>query len=148
MALGLWTVWAVLAAVVTSMIMGFVWYGPIFGKAFMRYLGMDALTPEQMKEGQKEAMPGYLVSMATVAVSTVVIAFLFDWAMPGSGYADGWMFGISLGVAGWLAFYVPGTLTGIFFDKRPFGFWAISAGYWGLMGVISGLYVGLLHPGF
>ena len=76
------------------------------------------------------------------------MSFLYDWAMPGSGYSDGWMFGISLGTAGWLAFYVPGTLTGIFFDRRPFGFWAISAGYWGLIAVVTGLYIGLFHPGF
>jgi hypothetical protein len=148
MALGLWTLWAVLASMVTTFVLGLLWYGPVIGKPYMRLTGMDKMTQEELEASRKAAMPGYALSVGLTGLGAVVIAFLFNWAFPGSGYADPWVFGISLGTAGWLAFYVPGTLTNIFFDKKPFGLWLINAGFWGLVGVASGLYVGLFHPGF
>lgn len=148
MALGLWTLWAVLAAMATTFVLGFVWYALLFSKPYTRLTGMDKMTEEEKKKVEKEAIPGYAMSVGTTALSALIVAFLFDWAFPGSGYADMWVFGLSLGTAGWLAFYVPGTLTNLFFDKKPFGLWLINAGYWGLVAAFSGLYVGLFHPGF
>ena len=40
--------WAVLVSAVASMVIGSVWYGPIFGKVFTRAMGMDKKTPEEM----------------------------------------------------------------------------------------------------
>ena len=45
--------WAVVACAVASMIIGSIWYGPLFGKAFMTATGMDQWTPEK-KSGNEE----------------------------------------------------------------------------------------------
>ena len=46
--------WAVLASAVVSIIIGSIWYGPLFGKMFISEMGFDKRTPEEqaaMKKG-------------------------------------------------------------------------------------------------
>src|SRR5258708_12494050 len=46
--------WAILAAVAASIALGFLWYGPIFGKAWIREMGMPAdqkPDPKVMRRG-------------------------------------------------------------------------------------------------
>lgn len=146
MALGMWTLWAVLAATAASFALGFAWYGPLFGERFARYTGMDDLTEEEVEQARREATPGYVVSLLGTAAGALVVAVLFTWSHPGAGLRPPWLLGVALGVAGWGAFYVPGTLTAVFFEDRSLGLWAIGAGYWGLVAAASGFLVGLLHP--
>lgn len=145
MALGLGTLWAVLAAMATSMVVGYLWYGAIWGKKYMKLIGAEGMDEAATKEAQKEAMPGYVSSLVSVGLATVVIAFLFDWSFPGSGYDSAAVFGIALGTAGWLAFYVPGTFTNRFFlrERPPLALWWITGIYWWMIAALSGLYVGL-----
>jgi hypothetical protein len=145
MALGLWTLWAALAAMAAAFVVGFLWYGPVFGKPYMRLTGMDKLSAEDQKRMQQEAMPGYATNLVSTGIATVIVAFLFDWAFAGSGYASKAVFGISLGTAGWAAFYAPGTLTNSFFDRKPKALWALNAGYWLVVAVAMGLFVGIFH---
>jgi hypothetical protein len=46
---------AVLAAAVASMVIGSVWYGPLFGKTFTDAMGMDKLSHEE-REKMKQSM--------------------------------------------------------------------------------------------
>jgi hypothetical protein len=145
MALGIGTLWAVLAAMATSMVVGFIWYGPIWGKRYMALTGMNEMTEAEKAAAQKAAMPGYMSSLITVGIATVVIAFLFDWAYPSSPYNSPLIFGLALGTAGWLAFYMPGTFTNRFFlpDRPPMALWWITGIYWLIMAALSGFYVAL-----
>jgi hypothetical protein len=62
MALGIGTLWAVLAAMAASMVVGFIWYGPIWSKQYMRLTGMEGMSEEAKRAGQKEAVevhPGF-----------------------------------------------------------------------------------------
>lgn len=36
--------WSVIASAIASMIIGSIWYGPLFGKKFMHIMGMDKMT--------------------------------------------------------------------------------------------------------
>ena len=57
---------AVVVAIVANMVLGFVWYGPIFGKAWMKAVGKseDELT-------QSAGM--YLVPVISTLVSAVIL---------------------------------------------------------------------------
>lgn len=145
MALGIGTLWAVLAAMGTSMVLGIVWYGMIWKRPYMQLTGLDKLSEAEQEKSQKEAMPGYISSLITVAIATVVIAFLYDWSFEGSGYTSPAVFGLALGTTGWLAFYMPGTFTNRFFlpERPPLGLWFITSGYWLIVAALTGLYVGV-----
>src|SRR3979411_3551552 len=46
--------WAILVAVAATMVLGFLWYGPIFGKAWMKEMGIPAGSkpdPKVMRRG-------------------------------------------------------------------------------------------------
>lgn len=137
--------WAVLAAVATNMAVGMAWYGWLFADPFVEAMGMDELSEAEQEAMQEEAQPGYFVSMASAALATVLLWFLFGWAdgMP-AGYSDP-LKGLVLGFSAWLGFYVGPTLTTGFFEGRNWTVWAIGAGYWGLLAVLYGVYVGIFH---
>jgi hypothetical protein len=95
-------IWAVLVAAVASMIVGSLWYGPLFGKAFMSATGMDKLSPEA-KEAMKKSMTlTYLWQFIASAVMFYVLAWLISnlhqGTVSGSLQAAFWA---------WLGFIVP-----------------------------------------
>ncbi len=144
MALDLGTLWAVLVSVVATMVVGMLGYGPVFGKPWMRAMGMDALSDEERAKMQKEGMPGYMASMGMTAVAVILLDFLVDWTEVGGAYADrpGWVGGMAVAFTAWAAFYVPGTLTAQFFEGRRWLVWALGAGYWGVLALLWGAFVG------
>lgn len=66
--------WAILVCAVVAMVLGFVWYGPLFGKAWMRLTGCADMDEAKRKEMQKKAMPMYLVQFVLVLVQIFVLA--------------------------------------------------------------------------
>jgi hypothetical protein len=51
--------WAVLASAVASMVIGSIWYGPLFGKMFMQAMGMDQWSPEKREAMKKKKMRNF-----------------------------------------------------------------------------------------
>jgi hypothetical protein len=45
---------AILVSVLASILIGSIWYGPLFGKIFMREIGMDRWSPERRAEEKKK----------------------------------------------------------------------------------------------
>lgn len=145
MAITIGLLWAVLAAVAVNMLLGMLWYGTLFAKPWIKAMGWGDLRPEELKAKQQSAGPGYAISMATSAVATVMLWFLFDWAQGTPDAYAPWLKGLVIGFTGFVAFYIPGTLTGAFFHEQRFSLWAISAGYWGILAMAWGVFVGLFY---
>ncbi|MBP6942686.1 MAG: DUF1761 domain-containing protein [Candidatus Buchananbacteria bacterium] len=93
---------AVLACAVASMIIGSIWYGPLFGKLFMKEMGMNSWTPKQQAAmKQKMAM-----SYAAQFVASLVMFFVFAKFVNNAGeltIAGGLMMGLWI----WIGFVVP-----------------------------------------
>ena len=67
---------AILVSAVLAMVIGSLWYGPIFGKQYMKVMGMDMMTPE-MKAAMKKKMWGmYFVQFVLSLVSIYVLAYM------------------------------------------------------------------------
>ncbi len=99
--------WAVLVCGIAAMVTGFLWYGPLFSKAWAREMGWSGMSPEQesqMKEKAKTAYPQQFVGALLMAYvfAHVIIAF----ARAGNVEVD-----LNLGLMGaffsWLGFIVP-----------------------------------------
>jgi hypothetical protein len=72
-------VWAVLASAVASMVIGSIWYGPLFGKIFMREIGMDKWTPERQAAEKKRMGVAYALQFAaSVLMFYVLSSFFYD----------------------------------------------------------------------
>ena len=84
--------WAVLAATVLAFVLGGIWYGPVFGKAWMAALGK---TEEDIEPSPRP----FVISFFTALVTAIVLAWLIK----------------SLGIYAWPEGALLGLVTGIGF---------------------------------
>lgn len=123
---------AVVVAAVSSFVVGGLWYGPLFGKTWMRASGVTA---EQAGEASMGKVMGLSFLLQLVAAG-VLLMFIGPDAEPGFAVAAA----ASVGIC-WVA-----TAMGVvaLFEQRPFAHWAVNAGYqvvaFTLMGVILGFW--------
>jgi hypothetical protein len=69
--------WAVLASAIASMVIGSIWYGPLFGKKFIAEMGMDKWSPEkQAAEKKKMGMSYTLQFLASLAMFYVLAGII------------------------------------------------------------------------
>lgn len=94
--------WAVLAAAVASLVIGGIWYGPLFGKLFMKEKGMDAWSKEKQDEMKKKMGASYVGQFIASAVMFYVLAGLIVGF--GKTSLTG---GMLTGVIVWAGFVVP-----------------------------------------
>jgi hypothetical protein len=72
---------AVLACGVASMVVGFIWYGPMFGKAWMQVMGADSMTAEQKNEMKSKMWVMYLVQFVLALITAGVLAYhIANWS--------------------------------------------------------------------
>jgi len=65
--------WAVVASAVASMVVGGIWYGPLFGKFFMHEQGSDKLSKDEQEKMKKKMPWSYLEQfVASIVMFTVL----------------------------------------------------------------------------
>lgn len=100
----MWNVnlWAVLVSAVASMVIGSIWYGPLFGKKFMVAVGMDKWTPEQKAAEMKKMWVSYVLQL----VASLVMFYVLAGIIAGFGHltvGGGMMTALIM----WVGFVVP-----------------------------------------
>lgn len=74
----------VLVCAIISLILGSIWYGPLFGKAWMRIIKADPdcmTDPVKRKEAQKKALPLYILQFVLSIFEIWVLAhFIQGWS--------------------------------------------------------------------
>ncbi len=128
---------ALLACGVVAMIVGFVWYGPLFGKRWMEVIGATELDEMKRKEMQKKAGPLYLVQFLLVLLQVFILGNLITWS-GGNG--------MIVATFMWLGFVVP-TLAGSSMwnndsSKIKWARFLIQAGYYLVLFIIFGYILG------
>lgn len=102
--------WAILTGGVLSMILGSIWYGPLFGKQWIKILEMDPNDEAKMTEMQKGAMPLYFVQLIMTLFQVLVLAHLVaDTQLVG---------GIERALWIWAAFVIPTLAGAIMWDVK------------------------------
>lgn len=115
-------IWAILVSGLASMVIGFLWHGPLFGKAWVRYTGW---TEEKIKALKPSSMTRvYLLAFATALVAALALAWLAR-ATGASGVKDGLVLGALVGIG----FAATAFATNHLFERKPVGLWLIAAGY-------------------
>ncbi len=127
---------AVFGAAVVSMIIGYFWYGPLFGKLWMKEMGMKGKMSEAAKQGMAKSYGIMFVgslAMAYVLAHAIVFAstYLKMTGVPG---------GLMSGFWNWLGFVAPVTLGSVLWEGKSMKLWVLNNGYYLLtllaMGVI------------
>ncbi len=100
---------SLIAAAIASMAVGFIWYGPLFGKAWMKLSGHKEM-------GDKKEMPKmYAILFAASLVTAYVLSVL------GAGLQTAfWV---------WLGFQATLLLHGVLFEKQSWNLYFLNAGH-------------------
>lgn len=130
--------WAVIVCGVLAMVLGFIWYGPLFGKKWMDVIGASSLSREQSKEMQKRMMRLYVVQFALVLFQAYILAY----------YIKGWdeVSGLANALWIWVAFVIPTVAGSSMWNNEPgkkaWSRFLIQAGYQLILFMSFGLVLG------
>lgn len=102
---------AILAAAFASMLVGFLWYGPLFGKYWMKLKGY---TPEAMKAMKITPLTAMSLAGVCALVTAFVLATFVQFLNPqGVGGA------VMLAVLVWIGFVAATHANYVLFEERP-----------------------------
>ncbi len=130
--------WAVLVAAVVNMVVGFLWYGPLFGKTWLKLVGIPH--DEAVKMASSKGMSKrYFIAF----VGAFLIALTLDhWIIFAGAYLNisGAWTGLNAAFWIWLGFFAPVTATAWLWEGKPAKLWCFNASYYlvvlGIMGAI------------
>jgi len=120
---------AIGAAVVSNIVIGLLWYGPLLGKAWMRETGVSPdhkPDPAAIKRSMLLMMVGAFLT-AWVLAHTVAIWRPSTWNA-GTDAANA-VYGLSSAFFTWIGFFVPVLLAGVAWENKSWKLFGINAGY-------------------
>ena len=111
--------WAVIVAAVANMVVGYLWYGPVFGKMWKSLMGF---TDESMKSMNMTPTRAMVLGFAASLVMAYVLAlFAFVWGAINFGAAFELAFWV------WLGFLATGALSGYLWEGKPLQLFILNA---------------------
>lgn len=121
---------AVGVAGVSAFILGGLWYGPLFGKAWQRLSGVDP-----------EAAASPVKTFGGSLVLSLIAAFVFAMFLgpdAGIGFATG------VGAAAGLCWVATSFGINYLFEQKPLGLWFVNGGYHTLQFTLYGAILGAM----
>lgn len=110
--------WAVLVSAIVSMVIGSIWYGPLFGKMFMHEMGMNSWSKEKQAEMKKKMGASY----AGQFVASLVMFYVLAGLIAGFNHqtVNG---GLLTALIAWIGFVVPIKLGDAIWGGKATLFW-------------------------
>jgi hypothetical protein len=122
---------AILVATVAGFFLSFVWYTPLFGKAWAKEMGFDP--------NEKPPTATLIKSLLLTVISVFLISLVLSnniaawtpstWGVTGANlpkYAQA----LQAGFFTWMGFFLSNLLLGVAWEKRSWKLFAIDAGYY------------------
>jgi hypothetical protein len=132
--------WAVTLAMLSTMVVGLIWYSPkVFGAYWMK---LARITPT-----------GTLIDAAKPILITLVVSFISAWVLAGAVFIAWSFYGgsflvnsIVTGLVLWAGFTAARFITHDAFDNRPRGLTVLNVSHEFVTILVMSLVVGLLPP--
>ncbi len=132
---------AVFIAALSSMVVGFLWFGPLFGKTWMKLMGWSKLQMSS-KPDSKEMNKLYAIQF----LGSLFMAFVLSHALV---FANAYLG--TRGIAGalmtgfwnWLGFIAPVTLGSVLWEGKSWKLWAFNNSYYLTVLLVMGLILSL-----
>lgn len=109
----------IILAAVAQMVVGFIWYGPLFGKTWMSMMGIN--TQSMGREGMGK-------TYAIQAVGSLVTAYVLA-TLVGMMGAKTLAAGVQAGFWVWLGFVATVTLGSVLYERRSWNLYVLNNGY-------------------
>ena len=123
----------VIVATLASMVIGAIWYGPLFGKRWFALIG------KTREELQGNAGIGYGIAIVGSFILSIVMTYVTQW-----GAAEGFGEGAIVGIVMWAGFLISTQVTGMVFEGRPWELIMLNSG----AGLLTFLIVGGIVASF
>jgi hypothetical protein len=126
---------AILVSVVANFFLGFIWYTPLFGKAWAKEMGFDTSTKPTSGQLAK--------GMIIMVIGNFLMAYVFAhniaaWSfVPGTKELSTMQNIMSAVFFTWLGFYVPVDLSAIAWENKSWKLFAINSGYHFMMLLVA-----------
>ncbi|WP_046754888.1 DUF1761 domain-containing protein [Kordia jejudonensis] len=121
---------ALIAAALSTLVVGFLWYGPLFGKAWMKETG---ITEAQAQKGMPVRF-GLSVLLAFVAVVFIYMTSVVTGGEPNDPHGQEKFLtfghGVVHGIIVSLFIVMPALVTNALFEQKSFKYMLINVGYW------------------
>ncbi|MBI3238886.1 MAG: DUF1761 domain-containing protein [Flavobacteriia bacterium] len=128
---------AILVAVVANFIFGFIWYTPLFGKAWGKEMGFDMNEKPKMSELAKGMI---VMVIGNFFLAWVLAHNMMAWTfVPGMKEMTPMASAMSAGVFTWLGFYLPVDIGTVFWERKSWKLFAINTGYHFFMVLIAAI---------
>ncbi|MBS3903179.1 MAG: DUF1761 domain-containing protein [Anaplasmataceae bacterium] len=129
---------AIGVSAVLAMVVGYVWYGPLFGNKWLEVIGATTMDMEKRKEMQKAAGPLYVVQFILTIFQVWVLAMIINvWTN---------VSGLEIALWVWAAFIIPIVAGGAMWNndskKVAWTRFLLQAGYQLVIFVIFGFVLG------
>lgn len=128
---------AVFVAAASAMVIGFIWYGPLFGKTWMKLVG---LSKSDIDKDAKNMPLNYGAMFVAALVTSYVLDFTIG--MGESLMARSAVSGMTAAFWVWLGFIAAVRLTDVIFNKKPWKLYFIEVGYYLVFLLVAGIILG------
>ena len=108
---------AVLVTAVINMVVGFLWYGPLFSRLFLSLIGKRA---EEIEASPVVYVLGFVMGLVTTYVLAVIIV---------SAGVTTWWGGAVTGAVVWIAIGALTSANTILYEDRRVGLWLLFSSY-------------------
>lgn len=127
---------AILLAVVAAMIIGFVWYGPLFGKQWMKLVGL------KKKDIEKDQQMPLLIMLGLAIVQAFVLAYFIAFVSDFYPEYSQFSVGVLTGAWAFVGFVLPVLISNTVFSKGSKDLLKINLGNQFVTLVVIGAIIG------
>ena len=129
-------IWAVLVATLSTFLVGYLWYGPLFGKAWLSATGM---TEEQVQQGNMAKIFGLaFVFELIMALNLAMFFYGSPEAAESINAQNGAFYGFLTGF-GWIFFALA---VNALYEQKSWKYILVNGGYWTVAFTVMGLILG------
>jgi hypothetical protein len=128
---------AILVAVAANFVLGFLWYTPLFGKAWAKEIGIDT----SIKPTGGEMAKG----MISMVIGNFFLAYVFAhniaaWSyVPGTEEMSVFSNILSSTIFTWLGFYLPVDIGVVMWERKSWKLFGINTGYHFMMLLVASI---------
>lgn len=131
---------AVVVAAAVAMVLGFLWYGPILGKPWMKEMGFTKASMDAAKKGMTK---NYVIMLVSALVMAYVLSH--NVGMSIATFGDmGLMSGVQTGFWIWLGYVATVLLGKVLWEGKSWKLYIIDAGYYLVSLVLMGSIIALM----
>lgn len=118
---------AVLVCAMAAMPVGFLWFGPLFGKTWARHMGFGEMQP---RGNMAKAMTIFFVGnllIAFVLAHSIEVWQASSWGL--SPDRAPWIYGLNAAVWTWLGFFLPVQMGRVAWEMKRWGLVLINSSF-------------------